>query len=73
MMTFNYHEHDPNLRTVGTAEAVVSKDLNGAMTVSVLAEKGTLDRGSPSAERGSPIAYRCKTTDSDSATYLAPG
>ncbi|APR39084.1 hypothetical protein BTO02_27415 [Paraburkholderia sp. SOS3] len=72
MMTFNYHEHDPHLRTIGTAEAVISKDLKGAVTVSVLAEKGTLDRGSSIGERGGPISYRYKTTDSDSATYYVP-
>jgi len=72
MMTFNYAEHDRTLRTVGTAEAVVTKDLNGAVTVRVLAEKGKLDRGSSIGERGGPIAYRYKTTDSESATYFVP-
>jgi hypothetical protein len=73
MMTFNYHEYDPKLRTIGTAEAVVSKDLNGAVTVSVLAEKGTLDSGGSVGERGGPIAYRYKKTDRERATYSVPG
>ncbi|MDQ7977083.1 cytotoxic necrotizing factor Rho-activating domain-containing protein [Paraburkholderia sp. SARCC-3016] len=73
MMTFNYHEYDPKLRTIGTAEAVVSKDLKGAVTVSVLAEKGTLDGGSPAGGRGSPIRYRYKTKDRERATYAVPG
>lgn len=72
MMTFNYSERDPNLRTVGTAEAVVSKDLNGAVTVRVLAEKGKLDRASSIGQRGDSISYRYKTVDSDSATYFVP-
>ncbi|GAB2902191.1 hypothetical protein GCM10027093_44060 [Paraburkholderia jirisanensis] len=72
MMTFNYAEHDRTLRTVGTAEAVITRDLNGAVTVRVLAEKGKLDRGSSIGERGGPIAYRYKTTDSESATYFVP-
>jgi hypothetical protein len=72
MMTFNYHEYQPNRRTVGIAEAVVSRNLNGAVTVTVLAEKGTLDRGSSIGERGGPISYRYKTNDSDLATYSVP-
>jgi hypothetical protein len=72
MMTFNYYEHDPNVRTVGTAEAVVSKDLNGKVKVSVLAEKGNLDRGSSIGERGGPIEYRYTTLDKHSATYNPP-
>ncbi|HEY4353954.1 MAG TPA: cytotoxic necrotizing factor Rho-activating domain-containing protein, partial [Paraburkholderia sp.] len=72
MMAFNYYESNPNLRTVGTAEAVVSKGLSGAVTVSVLAEKGTLDRGSSIGERGGPISYKYKPVDSESATYFVP-
>ncbi|MFC0690833.1 cytotoxic necrotizing factor Rho-activating domain-containing protein [Paraburkholderia humisilvae] len=72
MMTFNYYDHNPNQRTVGTAEAVIAKDLNGRVTLSVLAEKGKLDRGSSIGERGGPIAYRYKTMDSDSAVYYPP-
>jgi hypothetical protein len=72
MMTFNYSERDVNLRTVGTAEAVVTKDLNGGITLRVLAEKGKLDRGSSIGERGGPIAYRYKTLDSESAACFPP-
>jgi hypothetical protein len=72
MMTFNYTERDPNLRTVGTAVAVVSKALNGGVVVSVLAEKGKLDRGSSVGERGDSIEYRYTTLDHDSATYPVP-
>ncbi|MFC0401465.1 cytotoxic necrotizing factor Rho-activating domain-containing protein [Paraburkholderia rhizosphaerae] len=73
MMTFNYYDHDVGLRTIGTAEAVISKDLNGKVTVSVLAEKGKLDRGSSIGERGGPIAYRYRAVDSESAVYHPPG
>ncbi|QYD71279.1 hypothetical protein KZJ38_30015 [Paraburkholderia edwinii] len=69
MMTFNYYEHEPSLRTVGTAEAIVSKDLNGKVTVSVLAEKGKLDRGSSLGERGSPIVYQYTTLDKYMMSY----
>jgi hypothetical protein len=69
MMTFDYSEQDPNVRTVGTAEAVVAKDLKGRVTVSVLAEKGKLDRRASFDDRASPIAYKYKTMDSDSAIY----
>ncbi|WP_175111682.1 cytotoxic necrotizing factor Rho-activating domain-containing protein [Paraburkholderia solisilvae] len=69
MMTFDYSEQDPNVRTVGTAEAIVAKDLKGRVTVSVLAEKGKLDRRASFDDRAIPIAYKYKTMDSDSAIY----
>jgi len=72
MMTFNYFEPDKNLRSVGTAEAVVHKDQNGVVTVSVLAEKGSLDKGSSIGERGGPISYKYTPMKSDSAIYTVP-
>jgi len=68
-----YHEHDPNVRSVGTAEAVISKDLDGKVTVSVLAEKGKLVRGSSSSgDRRNTIEYKYEMMDSHEATVEQP-
>jgi hypothetical protein len=73
MVTFNYHEQDPDLRSIGTAEAMVSKDLDGKVTVSVLAEKGKLLRASSSGgPGGDPIEYKYETVDRHMATYHPP-
>ena len=72
MMTFNYHEDDPTQRSVGTAEAVITKEAYGAVTVHVLAERGVLDRRTSLGERGDALAYRYKTTESDSDSWFVP-
>jgi hypothetical protein len=73
MVTFNYYEHDPNVRSVGTAEAVISKDLEGKVTVSVLAEKGKLVRSSSaSSDRRNTVEYKYETMDSHIATVELP-
>ncbi|WP_250525700.1 cytotoxic necrotizing factor Rho-activating domain-containing protein [Caballeronia sp. GAWG2-1] len=42
MSMFDYFEPDNSKSVVGTGEAVISKDMNGTVSVRVLAEKGTL-------------------------------
>jgi hypothetical protein len=72
MMTFNYSEPDEVLRSIGTAQAIVSKDERGAISVSVLAERGTLDKRASLGERGDAIAYRYTPAEADSATWFVP-
>jgi hypothetical protein len=72
MMTFNYMDPDDKQRSIGVAEAVVSKDEKGAISISVLAERGRLDRRTSLGDRGDAIAYRYKTADSDSSTWFVP-
>jgi hypothetical protein len=68
MMTFNYYEQNPQQPSVGTALAVVSRDMDGSVTLSVLAEKGNIDRRTSIGDPGEPISYRYTPVDSDSAT-----
>ncbi|GAB7521968.1 cytotoxic necrotizing factor Rho-activating domain-containing protein [Paraburkholderia sp. 2C] len=68
MMTFNYYEQNPQQPAVGTALAVVSRNMDGSVTLRVLAEKGHLDRRTSIGDRDDLISYRYTPVDSDSAT-----
>ncbi|MEX3932939.1 cytotoxic necrotizing factor Rho-activating domain-containing protein [Paraburkholderia phymatum] len=66
---FNYFERDPGKATVGTAEAVITKDMNGNVVVHVWVEKGTL---SDSISSGDGIKARYKMDSGQSSTYSVP-
>jgi hypothetical protein len=72
MMTFNYFEPDSNLRTVGTAEAVIAKDMNGKVVVSVLGEKGKLDSMKTLDRHGGSVGFRYRLMDGATSTYEVP-
>ncbi|MFM0054346.1 cytotoxic necrotizing factor Rho-activating domain-containing protein [Paraburkholderia phytofirmans] len=71
MTTFNYHESDPKKSTIGTAEAVITKDMNGDVFVHVWAEKGTLGK-SKSSGNAMEVAYKMDYGHSSQYSTAAP-
>ncbi|GAB2902177.1 hypothetical protein GCM10027093_44040 [Paraburkholderia jirisanensis] len=72
MTTFSYFQPDSNVRTVGTAEAVITKDLNGNVTVSVLGEKGRLDSMKTLDLHGGSVGFRYRLLDGVTSSYEVP-
>jgi hypothetical protein len=60
---FDYHISDQEVGQLGTAEAVISKDKQGVVSVRVLAEKGEVELPGPSSRKGG------KYTATASSTY----
>lgn len=73
MLTFSYFEPNPDLRTVGTAQAVISKDLNGKVVVSVLGERGKLDQMKTLSLHGGSVGFRYSTIGGATMSYPVPG
>jgi hypothetical protein len=70
MMTYSYFEPG-DVRSVGTAEAVISKDANGKVTVQVLGEKGKLDHMQTSDLHGGSVGFRYTTIGGATTSYTA--
>ncbi|MFC0695524.1 cytotoxic necrotizing factor Rho-activating domain-containing protein [Paraburkholderia humisilvae] len=68
MMTFSYFEPG-DVRSVGTAEAVISKDARGKVTVQVLGEKGRLDHMQTLDLHGGSVGFRYKTIEGATTSY----
>ena len=70
LMTFNYFEPG-DVRTVGTAEAVISKDTGGKVTVQVLGEKGKLDHIQTTELHGGSVGFRYRSIGGATSSYTA--
>ena len=68
MMTYSYFEPS-DVRSVGTAEAVISKDAAGKVTVQVLGEKGKLDHMQTSDLHGGSVGFRYATINGATTSY----
>jgi hypothetical protein len=68
MMTFSYFEPG-DVRTVGTAEAVISKDASGKVTVQLLGEKGKLDHMQTTDLRGGSVGFRYRSIEGATTSY----
>lgn len=54
---FDYHISNQEVGQLGTAEAVISKDKQGVVTVRVLAEKGEVELPGPRSRQGGKYTY----------------
>jgi hypothetical protein len=72
MMTYSYFVPDIDVRSVGTAEAVISKDKDGTVSVGVLGEKGRLDHMTTLDLHGGSVAFRYRTIDGATDSYTPP-
>ncbi|WP_377681570.1 cytotoxic necrotizing factor Rho-activating domain-containing protein [Paraburkholderia rhizosphaerae] len=68
MMTFSYFEPG-DVRSVGTAEAVISKDPSGQVTVQVLGERGKLDSMQTLDLHGGSVGFRYRSTYGATTSY----
>ena len=66
-VNFNYLAPNRNSREVGTAEAVITKDLKGKVTVQVLAERGKLEN----AVRAPDASFTYRQIESAIGSYTA--
>jgi hypothetical protein len=69
MMTFSYFEPNPALRTVGTAQAVITKDMKGNVVVSVLGERGKLDQMKTLSLHGGSVGFRYSAIGGATMSY----
>jgi hypothetical protein len=70
MMNFNYLSPDRSSREVGTAEAVIRKDMSGRVTVQVLAERGKLENRRTNEDIYAPnVAYTYRQIEGATGTY----
>ncbi|HEY4352789.1 MAG TPA: cytotoxic necrotizing factor Rho-activating domain-containing protein [Paraburkholderia sp.] len=73
MMNFNYLAPDRNSREVGTATAVITKDMDGKVTVRVLAERGKLENKNPDRTGKPPRNFSYRKIEGAVGTYSVPG
>jgi hypothetical protein len=68
MMTFSYFEPG-DVRSVGTAQAVISKDAGGKVTVQVMGERGKLDHMQTIDLHGGSVGFRYRPIDGSTASH----
>ncbi|CAB3762468.1 hypothetical protein LMG29739_03890 [Paraburkholderia solisilvae] len=68
MMTFSYFEPG-DVRSVGTAQAVISKDAGGKITVQVMGEKGKLDHMQTMDLHGGSVGFRYRPIEGATTSY----
>jgi hypothetical protein len=69
-MNFNYLAPDRNSREVGTAEAIIVKDMNGKVTVRVVAERGKVEDPRRDGTSNSPSSsFKYRQIESAVGTY----